>query len=141
MIKDLVVDRSSFDRIIQAGGYISVNTGQAQDANAIPIEKEVASKAFDAATCIGCGACVAACPNGSAMLFTSAKVSHLNMLPQGEVEAKKRANNMVAQMDKEGFGMCSNIGACEAECPKEISIENIARMNRSYISSVFSGQK
>ena len=140
IIKDLVVDRSSFDRIIQAGGYISVNTGQAQDGNAIPIDKEVASKAFDAATCIGCGACVAACPNGSAMLFTSAKVSHLNMLPQGKVEAKKRTSGMVAQMDKEGFGMCSNIGACEAECPKEISIENIARLNRSYLSSVFSGE-
>lgn len=140
VIKDLVVDRSSFDRIIQAGGYISVNTGQAQDGNAIPIDKEVASKAFDAATCIGCGACVAACPNGSAMLFTAAKVSHLNMLPQGEIEAGKRSSNMVAQMDKEGFGMCSNIGACEAECPKEISIENIARMNREYISSVFGGQ-
>lgn len=140
VIKDLVVDRSSFDRIIQAGGYISVNTGQAQDGNAIPIDKEIAAKAFDAATCIGCGACVAACPNGSAMLFTAAKVSHLNMLPQGEVEADKRSASMVAQMDKEGFGMCSNIGACEAECPKEISIENIARMNRSYISSVFTGQ-
>jgi len=140
VIKDLVVDRSSFDRIIQAGGYVSVNTGQAQDGNAIPIDKEVASKAFDAATCIGCGACVAACPNGSAMLFTAAKVSHLNMLPQGKVEAGKRASGMVAQMDKEGFGMCSNIGACEAECPKEISIENIARMNRSYISSVFGGE-
>jgi len=140
IIKDLVVDRSSFDRIIQAGGYISVNTGQAQDGNAIPIDKEIASKAFDAATCIGCGACVAACPNGSAMLFTSAKVSHLNMLPQGKVEAKSRSKNMVAQMDKEGFGMCSNVGACEADCPKGISIENIARMNRSYISSVFGGE-
>lgn len=140
VIKDLVVDRSSFDRIIQAGGYISVNTGQAQDGNAIPIDKEIAAKAFDAATCIGCGACVAACPNGSAMLFTAAKVSHLNMLPQGEVESDKRSASMVAQMDKEGFGMCSNIGACEAECPKEISIDNIARMNRSYISSVFTGQ-
>lgn len=140
IIKDLVVDRSSFDRIIQAGGYISVNTGQAQDGNAIPIDREIASKAFDAATCIGCGACVAACPNGSAMLFTSAKVSHLNMLPQGQVEAKSRSKNMVAQMDKEGFGMCSNVGACEADCPKGISIENIARMNRSYISSVFGGE-
>ena len=138
LIKDLVVDRSAFDRIIQAGGYISVNTGQAQDGNAIPIEKEQAAKAFDAATCIGCGACVAACPNGSAMLFTSAKVSHLALLPQGEVEHKRRTKAMVAQMDKEGFGMCSNMGACEVECPKEISIENIARMNRSYIGSVFS---
>lgn len=136
IVKDLVVDRSAFDRIIQAGGYISVNTGQAQDANAIPVDKEDALEAFDAATCIGCGACVAACPNGSAMLFTSAKVSHLALLPQGQVEHKKRTQAMVAQMDKEGFGMCSNIGACEAECPKEISLENIARMNRSYIGSV-----
>lgn len=140
IIKDLVVDRSSFDRIIQSGGYISVNTGGAPDGNAIPVEQDVATKAFDAATCIGCGACVAACPNGSAMLFTSAKVSHLNMLPQGKVEAQKRTQGMVSQMDKEGFGMCSNIGACEADCPKEISIENIARMNRSYIGSVFGGE-
>ncbi len=138
IIKDLVTDRSSFDNIIQAGGYISVNTGQAQDGNAIPIDKEDASTAFDAATCIGCGACVAACPNGSAMLFTSAKVSHLALLPQGQVEHKKRTQNMVAQMDKEGFGMCSNVGACEVECPKEISLENIARLNRSYIGSVLS---
>ncbi len=135
VIKDLVVDRSPFDRIIQAGGYISVNTGQAQDANAIPIEKDLASQAFDAATCIGCGACVAACPNGSAMLFTSAKVAHLNMLPQGEVESSKRVLNMVNQMDEEGFGMCSNVGACEAECPKEISITNIALMNREYLTA------
>ena len=139
MIKDLVVDRSAFDRIIQAGGYISVNTGQAVDGNSIPIEKDVAGKAFEAATCIGCGACVAACPNGSAMLFTSAKVSHLGLLPQGEVEDQKRSQKMVAQMDKEGFGFCSNIGACSVECPKEISLENIARMNRSYISSMFGG--
>lgn len=138
VIKDLVVDRSSFDHIIQAGGFISVNTGQAQDANAIPIEKDIAGKAFDAATCIGCGACVAACPNSSAMLFTSAKVSHLELLPQGQVEHKKRVRSMVDQMDKEGFGKCSNVAACEAECPKEISIENIARMNRAYIASVFS---
>ncbi len=137
VIKDLVVDRSSFDSIIQAGGYISVNTGQAPDGNAIPIEKDLAGQAFDAATCIGCGACVAACPNGSAMLFTSAKISHLGLLPQGEVEHTKRVKNMVETMDKEGFGMCSNMGACEVECPKEISIENIARMNRSYIASVF----
>ena len=135
VIKDLVVDRSAFDRIIQAGGYVSVNTGQAQDANAIPIEKDVASNAFDAATCIGCGACVAACPNGSAMLFTSAKVAHLAQLPQGKVESSKRVLSMVNQMDDEGFGMCSNIGACEAECPKEISITNIALMNREYLSA------
>lgn len=139
VIKDLVVDRSSFDHIIQAGGYISVNTGQAPDGNAIPIEKDLAGEAFDAATCIGCGACVAACPNGSAMLFTSAKVSHLGLLPQGAVEQTKRVKNMVDTMDKEGFGMCSNVGACEVECPKEISIENIARMNRAYMASVFGG--
>jgi len=140
VIKDLVVDRSAFDRVIQAGGYISVNTGQAPDGNAIPIEGDTAAKSFDAATCIGCGACVAACPNGSAMLFTSAKVSHLGLLPQGKIEHQRRSQRMVAQMDKEGFGMCSNIGACEAECPKEISLENIARMNRSYIGSVFSSE-
>ncbi len=135
VIKDLVVDRSAFDRIIQSGGYISVSTGQAQDANAIPIEKDVAAKAFDAATCIGCGACVAACPNASAMLFTSAKVSHLALLPQGKVESKKRVQQMVTQMDKEGFGNCTNIGACEAECPKGISLENIAMMNREYLKA------
>jgi succinate dehydrogenase / fumarate reductase iron-sulfur subunit len=140
VIKDLVVDRSSFDRIIQAGGYISVGTGQAPDGNAIPIEREKAAAAFDAATCIGCGACVAACPNGSAMLFTSAKVSHLGLLPQGEVEKTIRVRNMVAQMDEEGFGFCSNIAACEAECPKEISIENIARMNRHYLSSMLGAE-
>lgn len=140
VIKDLVVDRSAFDRIIQAGGYVSVNTGQAPDGNAIPIEGDTAGKAFDAATCIGCGACVAACPNGSAMLFTSAKVAHLGLLPQGKVEHESRSQKMVAQMDKEGFGMCSNVGACEAECPKEISLENIARLNRSYIASVFSSE-
>ena len=138
VVRDLVVDRSAFDRIIQAGGYVSVNTGQAQDGNAIPIEKEVAADAMDAATCIGCGACVAACPNASAMLFTSAKVSHLAHLPQGKVEAIKRANDMVKQMDLEGFGMCSNIGACEAECPKEISVDNIAKLNKEYLSSTFS---
>jgi len=141
VIKDLVVNRSAFDRIIQSGGYVNVNTGQAQDANAIPIEKETASRAFDAAACIGCGACVAACPNASAMLFTSAKVSHLVLLPQGQVERQKRVISMVAQMDKEGFGQCSNVKACEAECPKEISVENIARMNREYLSAVFASDK
>ncbi len=141
VIRDLVVDRSSFDRIIQSGGYVSVNTGQAQDANAIPIEKEQAARAFDAAACIGCGACVAACPNSSAMLFTSAKISHLALLPQGQVERQKRVLAMVAQMDKEGFGQCSNVKACEAECPKDISVENIARMNREYISAVFVSER
>lgn len=141
VLKDLVVDRSAFDRIIQAGGYVSVNTGQAQDANNIPVEKEQASRSFDAAACIGCGACVAACPNASAMLFTSAKVSHLALLPQGAVERRKRVLDMVAQMDKEGFGRCSNVTACEAECPKEISVENIARMNREYLTSVFASEK
>jgi succinate dehydrogenase / fumarate reductase iron-sulfur subunit len=140
VIKDLCVDRSSFDRIIQSGGYISVSTGQAQDGNAIPIGKDQAARAFDAATCIGCGACVAACPNGSAMLFTSAKVAHLARLPQGRPEAAKRVQAMVAQHDTEGFGMCSNIGACEAECPKEISIENIAQMNREYNAAIFTAQ-
>jgi succinate dehydrogenase / fumarate reductase, iron-sulfur subunit len=141
VVKDLVVNRSAFDRIIQSGGYVSVNTGQAQDANAIPIEKDTASQAFDAATCIGCGACVAACPNASAMLFTSAKVSHLALLPQGQVERQKRVMAMVAQMDKEGFGQCSNVKACEAECPKEISVSNIARMNREYMSAVFASER
>jgi len=140
IVKDLAVDRSSFDRIIASGGYISVNTGQATDANNMPVEKHKAEKAMDAAACIGCGACVAACPNGSSMLFTAAKVSHLNQLPQGEAEASRRAFNMVQQMDAEGFGNCTNIGACEAECPKEISLENIARMNRAYISAVFTGE-
>lgn len=135
VIKDLVVDRQAFDKIIQAGGYVSVNTGQAPDGNSIPIEGNIAAKAFDAATCIGCGACAAACPNGSAMLFTSAKVSHLSLLPQGEVEHKTRVKRMVDQMDKEGFGFCSNVGACEVECPKEISTENIARMNRAYLAA------
>lgn len=133
VIKDLVVDRSAFDRIIQAGGYISVNTGAAQDANNIPVPKEDADKAFAAATCIGCGACVAACKNASAMLFVAAKVSHLAILPQGRVEAKRRVLNMVRQMDEEGFGNCSNTGACEVECPKGISLENIARMNREFL--------
>lgn len=141
VVKDLVVDRGAFDRIIQAGGFISVNTGGTPDGNAIPIEQAKAEKAMDAAACIGCGACVAACPNGSAMLFTSAKVSHLALLPQGEVENSKRAAAMVAQMDKEGFGFCSNVGACEVECPKEIKLENIARMNRSYMKSIFGSNK
>ncbi len=138
IIKDLVVDRSAFDKIIQAGGYISVATGQAQDGNATPIGKDTASKAFDAAECIGCGACVAACPNGSAMLFTSAKISHLALLPQGKPEATLRVVNMIHEHDAQGFGKCSNIGACEAECPKSISLINIARANREYNSAVFS---
>lgn len=141
VIRDLVVNRSAFDRIIQAGGYVSVNTGQAQDANAIPIEKDTALRSFDAAACIGCGACVAACPNSSAMLFTSAKISHLTLLPQGQVEHQKRVLAMVNQMDGEGFGNCSNVTACEAECPKEISVENIARMNREYIGAVFASER
>ena len=141
VIRDLVVDRSAFDRIIQSGGYVSVNTGQAQDANNIPVEKDQAGRSFDAAACIGCGACVAACPNASAMLFTSAKVSHLALLPQGQVERQKRVLAMVAQMDKENFGSCSNVKACEAECPKEISVANIARMNREYNSAVFTSDK
>jgi len=138
VVKDLVVNRSAFDRIIQAGGYVSVNTGGVPDANEIPIPKVVADLAMDAAQCIGCGACVAACKNASAMLFTSAKVSQLALLPQGQVERKTRAEKMVAQMDSEGFGACTNTGACEAECPKGISITNIARMNREYFSAVVS---
>ncbi len=141
VIRDLVVDRNAFDRIIQAGGYISVNTGAAPDANDIPVNKHDASAAFDAASCIACGACVAACPNGSAMLFTGAKVSHLALLPQGQVEAKRRVQAMVAQMDAEGFGRCSNVTACEAECPKNISVDNIARLNRQYIGSIFGAQE
>ena len=137
IIKDLVVDRTAFDRIIQSGGYISVNTGGTPDGNAIPIVKSDADKSMDAAACIGCGACVAACPNGAAMLFTSAKISHLNLLPQGKIEASRRASAMVLQMDKEGFGACTNIGACEVECPKEIKLDNIARMNRAYMKSAF----
>jgi succinate dehydrogenase / fumarate reductase iron-sulfur subunit len=133
VIKDLVVDRSAFDRIISAGGFISVNTGNAQDANAIPIAKENADESFAAAACIGCGACVAACKNASAMLFVSAKVSQLALLPQGQPERKQRVMDMVAQMDNEGFGACTNTGACSAECPKEISLTNIARMNRDYL--------
>jgi len=141
VIKDLVVDRSAFDRIIQAGGYISVNTGNAVDANAIPIEKDKADAAFAAAACIGCGACVAACKNSSALLFVSAKVSHLALLPQGGPERKSRAVSMIAQMDKEGFGSCTNTGACEAVCPKEISIENIARLNREYMIGATTSDK
>lgn len=133
VIKDLMVDRTSFDRIIQAGGFISVNTGNAVDANSLPVQKELADASFAAAACIGCGACVAACKNSSAMLFLSAKVTHLALLPQGSPERKSRALNMVAQMDKEGFGACTNTGACEAVCPKEISIENIARLNKEYL--------
>ena len=139
VIKDLVVDRSSFDRIQHAGGYISINTsGNTQDANATPVDKISADKAFDAATCIGCGACVATCKNSSAMLFVSAKVSQFSLLPQGQVEANQRVLNMVKQMDEEGFGNCTNTGACEVECPKGISLENIARMNRDYIKAKIS---
>ncbi len=141
VIRDLVVDRSGFDRIIQAGGYISVNTGQAVDGNAILIDKDTAGKAFEAAACIGCGACVAACPNASAMLFVSAKVSHLGLLPQGKVEHQRRALSMVRQMDAEGFGMCSNVTACEAECPKDISVANIARLNREFVGASFKAEE
>ncbi|MBK7310398.1 MAG: succinate dehydrogenase/fumarate reductase iron-sulfur subunit [Sphingobacteriaceae bacterium] len=133
VVKDLVVERAAFDRIIAAGGFVSVNTGNAKDANNILIPKPEADEAFNAAACIGCGACVAACKNGSAMLFVSAKVSQLALLPQGKVEAQKRVLDMVHQMDIEGFGNCTNTGACEAECPKGISLENIARMNREYV--------
>lgn len=133
IIKDLIVDRSAFDKIQQAGGYISVNTGSVPDANAIPVPKEVASEAMDAATCIGCGACVAACKNASAMLFVSAKISQFALLPQGQPERYERVQRMVKVMDELGFGSCSNTYACEAECPKGISIKNIARMNRDYI--------
>ena len=133
IIKDLVVDRSSFDKIIQGGGYISVNTGNAPDANSLPIEKHKADEAFDAAACIGCGACVASCKNASAMLFLSAKVSQLTLLPQGEPERRERVMNMVKTHDEAGFGNCTNTGACEAECPKGISISHIARLNREYI--------
>lgn len=140
VIKDLVVDRMAFERIQQAGGYISVNTsGNTQDANSIPISKQAADEAMDAATCIGCGACVASCKNSSAMLFVGAKVSQYALLPQGQVEAADRVMNMVAQMDAEGFGNCTNTGACEVECPKGISLENIARMNREYLSASLKG--
>ena len=140
VIKDLIVDRMAFERIQQAGGYISVNTsGNTQDANAIPISKHAADEAMDAAACIGCGACVATCKNSSAMLFVGAKVSQYALLPQGQVEAADRVLNMVAQMDAEGFGNCTNTGACEVECPKGISLENIARMNREYLSASLKG--
>ena len=135
VIKDLMVDRTAFDRIIASGGFISVNTGNAQDANALPIPKSLADSAFEAAACIGCGACVATCKNASAMLFTSAKISQLAQLPQGQPERYRRAQSMVAQMDAEGFGNCTNTGACEAECPKEISLMNISRMNNDFYSA------
>jgi succinate dehydrogenase / fumarate reductase iron-sulfur subunit len=141
VVKDLTVDRGAFDRIISAGGYVSVNTGNAQDANNILVPKDKADAAFAAAACIGCGACVAACKNSSAMLFVSAKVSQLALLPQGQPEKKSRALNMIAQMDSEGFGSCTNTGACEAECPKEISLTNIARLNREYISAGLTYEK
>ena len=141
VIKDLMVDRDAFDRIIQAGGYISVNTGNAVDANSLPIDKKHADTAFDAASCIGCGACVAACKNSSAMLFVSAKVSQLALLPQGQPERESRVLNMVAQMDKEGFGNCTNTYACEAECPKGISVSNIARLNREYLKAGLSTEQ
>ncbi len=137
VIKDLVVDRAAFDRVIQAGGYVSVSTGGTPDGNALPIPKEDADKAMDAAQCIGCGACVAACKNASAMLFVAAKVSHLALLPQGQVERERRVLNMVAQMDAEGFGNCTNTGSCEAACPKGITLDNIARMNREYWRALF----
>jgi succinate dehydrogenase / fumarate reductase, iron-sulfur subunit len=140
VMKDLITDRSAFDRIIQAGGYVSVNTGGVPDANEIPIPKVIADEAFDSATCISCGACVAACKNASAMLFVSAKVSQLALLPQGQVERKERAERMVAQMDAEGFGNCTNTGACTAECPKGIKQSNIARMNREYFSAILSSE-
>jgi succinate dehydrogenase / fumarate reductase iron-sulfur subunit len=141
VIKDLVVDRSAFDRIQQAGGFVSVNTsGRTMDANAIPVPKDDADKAFEAAACIGCGACVATCKNSSAMLFVGAKVSQYALLPQGRVEAKQRVLNMVRQMDEEGFGNCTNTGACEVECPKGISLENIARMNREFLKAALTSE-
>ena len=136
VLKDLCTDRSALDRMIAAGGFVSVNTGSAQDGNALPVPKENADLAMDAAACIGCGACVAACKNASAMLFVSAKVSHLGLLPQGAVEKERRVLNMVAQMDEEKFGSCTNTGACEAACPKGIKMENIARMNRNFLSAI-----
>ncbi len=140
VIKDLMVDRSGFDKILQAGGYISVNTGGAPDANSIPVPKEAASEAFDAAACIGCGACVAACKNASAMLFVSAKISHLGLLPQGQPERYIRVERMIKVMDELGFGSCTNTYACEAECPKGISVTNIARMNRDYVRAKFTSK-
>ena len=139
VVKDLVVDRSSFDRIIQSGGYVSVNTGSAPDGNAIPIPKSIAEEAFDAAACIGCGACVASCKNASASLFVSAKISQLSLLPQGQPEKNERVKKMVAQMDEEGFGHCTNTGACQAECPKEISVDYIRKMNVDYNLSNIKG--
>jgi succinate dehydrogenase / fumarate reductase, iron-sulfur subunit len=139
IVKDLVVDRSAFDRVISAGGYVSVNTGSAPEANSLPIARDLAESAMDVAQCIGCGACVAACKNASAALFTSAKITHLALLPQGQVERRHRVVRMVDQMDHEGFGMCSNEGECQAVCPKEISIESIARMNREYFAAKLSG--
>jgi len=141
VIKDLVVDRSAFDRIIAAGGYVSFNTGGAPDGNTIPIPKDVAEKAMDSAACIGCGACVAACKNAAAHLFTSAKIAHLGRLPQGQAERYRRVIRMVDQMDAEGFGMCSNEGECEAVCPKEIPISNIARMNRDYVKALWKAER
>ena len=140
VVRDLVVDRSAFDRVISSGGYVSVNTGNAPDGNAIPVRGQQQEEAMDAAACIGCGACVAACKNASAMLFVSAKVSQLSILPQGKAESGKRVLNMVAQMDEEGFGHCTNTSECEAACPAEISVNNIARLNREYVNaSVLSG--
>lgn len=138
IIKDLVVNRTSFDRIMESGGYVSVKTGGAPDANAMPIFKKDADEAFDSATCIGCGACVATCKNASAMLFVSAKINQYSKLPQGQVEHNERVNNMITQMDDEGFGSCTNTGACEVDCPKEISIKNIIKLNKSYIKNLLS---